>query len=204
MVMLSVANILFRGHTPAPASPPRSSASCEALFRGGKHARDVGCAALLALSASHGRRTCWMRLAHTVDGGLKRAPEPLGRVSPILRPPRMRRWLRRLHEGWLAYGLPDCATLPTYAVEVQPKRANQNIGGKPTTWGFIRESWGFEHQELSRRARQVKLSGLHFEATVIRPSNCGFTVHSVLLSNPRLLISFISTVMRCAVLHAGQ
>ena len=30
IVELSVANILFRGYTPAPASPPRSSASCEA------------------------------------------------------------------------------------------------------------------------------------------------------------------------------
>ena len=30
MVELSVANIVFRGNTPAPASPPRSSTSCEA------------------------------------------------------------------------------------------------------------------------------------------------------------------------------
>ena len=30
MVELSVAKCLFRGYTPAPASPPRSSTSCEA------------------------------------------------------------------------------------------------------------------------------------------------------------------------------
>ena len=30
MVELSVAKGLFRGYTPAPASPPRSSTSCEA------------------------------------------------------------------------------------------------------------------------------------------------------------------------------